>query len=135
MRLHNGVVGSLTFFCVLAGLAAATAHLSASETSTAAAKIRSRRVLVFHATWCGPCERLVRNELPHLKQKGWQIGEAPSNHIQMLDADRNPSLMNRYGVSSLPALVLIDEGKIVSRRGYLSAYQLAHFYLDGISTN
>jgi len=86
-----------------------------------------RKVLVFKATWCGACQSL-KHEWPKLEKVGWRIGEKQTDHIQLVDADSHPDLMSRYGISSLPTLVLVDDDAEVSRRGSLGARNIAEFY-------
>ena len=86
-----------------------------------------RKVLIFTASWCGACQAL-KYEFPALKQVGWRIGGKGTDHIQLVDADRRLDLMSRYGVNSLPPLVLVDDEKELSRSGSLDARNIAEFY-------
>lgn len=86
-----------------------------------------RKVLVFKATWCGACQSL-NYEWPKLKEVGWRIGEKETDHIQLVDADTRPDLMSRYGVTSLPTLVLVDDDEELNRKGSLGARNIAEFY-------
>lgn len=108
----------------------ATADSKSSEQTSAASKTRKplkRKVLIFTASWCGACQAL-KYEFPRLKQVGWRIGEKRTDHFQLVDADRRHDLMSRYGISSLPTLVLIDDDKELSRSGSLGARNIAEFY-------
>lgn len=73
-----------------------------------------RRGIYFGATWCGPCQWVKANTLPQL-----------SNFtIEQVDADRNPQLLQRYGIVSLPTLVIIEGDREVDRIvGQFSAAQ------------
>jgi thioredoxin len=54
----------------------------------------------FYATWCGNCRRFA----PTLKKlAGEYAGRVP---VVQVNADENPELARRYGVSSTPTLVL-----------------------------
>jgi hypothetical protein len=61
------------------------------------------RLLYFRASWCGSCAKFdaggaleaVRRELPELV-------------VEPVDADANASRMEQYGVTAIPALVLVD---------------------------
>ena len=59
----------------------------------------------FHADWCRPCQLLD----PVLDQ----LAEAWSERIRIvkLDVETNPHAANRYGVRSIPTLVLFDGGE------------------------
>lgn len=77
------------------------------------AKIR-RRGIYFGATWCGPCRWVKANTLPQLT----------NFTIEQVDADRNPGLLQRYGITSLPTLVIIEGDREVDRIiGQFSAAQ------------
>jgi len=65
----------------------------------------------FYATWCGPCVKQgqVLQELePFASQRNaW---------IVKVDVDQHQGLAERFGVSSLPTLLLVKEGQIVERQ-------------------
>lgn len=70
----------------------------------------SRPVLVdFHATWCGPCQALR----PLLEQFE---SSRPDLDIVGVDFDRAPNVAVRYGVRSLPTLILFRGGKAIGQR-------------------
>jgi thioredoxin len=59
----------------------------------------------FFATWCGSCRRFA----PTLEQvAGEYAGRVP---VVKVNADENPELVGRYGVSSTPTLVLFSCGE------------------------
>lgn len=74
---------------------------------------RKRRVLLFTASWCAPCQALKNSHegFDWLRGAKWEIGNEPFNHIQIVDVDQRQDLVSQYGVSSLPTLVLIEPGK------------------------
>ncbi len=64
------------------------------------------RVLVdFNASWCGPCQ-MVGVMLEELSEKF---------NIVSVDIDENPKLAEEYKVSSIPCLVLFENGKEIKR--------------------
>ncbi|MEV0195530.1 thioredoxin [Nonomuraea sp. NPDC050691] len=59
----------------------------------------------FWAEWCGPC-RMVAPVLQEIENEyGLAIGK--------LNTDENPEIMTRYGVLSLPTLLLFENGEPV----------------------
>ena len=61
----------------------------------------------FNADWCGPC-RMLRPVLDEIASEG--------NHkIVSVNVDDNQDLAKKYGVMSIPCLVLFKDGKEVNR--------------------
>ena len=63
-------------------------------------------VVDFYADWCGPC-RIVGPILEQLAQ------EQPGLTVAKLDVDRNPRHAMKFGVMSIPTLILFKHGKAV----------------------
>ena len=101
-----------------------------SESKTKATeKPRRKRILYLHASWCTFCQRVKRESYPKLKKAKWKIGPKASNHIQEIDTDKFPKLIDKYDLELLPTFILIVDGKEVNRRdGYLSAYKISELY-------
>ena len=63
----------------------------------------------FYADWCGPCRMLA----PTLDKLVVEFsGKA---RIVKVNVDKEPGLATQYRVSSIPALMFIAEGKVVSQ--------------------
>lgn len=98
-----------------------------SDEKPKALKPLKRRVIVVKATWCGACQAL-NYEWPKLRKVRWRIGKADTDHFQLVDTDQDPGVVGRYGVTQLPTLLLIENGKVIDRAGVLNAKDLAEFY-------
>ena len=69
----------------------------------------SGTVLVdFWATWCGPCRRLA----PILEELS---GQHPELKIVKVDVDENRELALRYGIESIPTLLVFKGGQVADR--------------------
>lgn len=100
---------------------------AATSPQPALPKTQKRRVLVFKASWCGACQAL-HHEWPRLRAVSWRVGTDDTSHFQMVDADERPDLMAKYGVTSLPTTLVVEDEREVGRHGLLDAHQLAELY-------
>ncbi len=92
--------------------------------------VSSHQILLFTASWCPACVQMKTNEFPALKEKNWDIGSDKSNHIRVIDVDQHQDLSDKYRVQSLPTLILVIDGKEVSRSGALNAYSIAEMFYN-----
>ena len=83
----------------------AIAHLNENNFDTETSK--GTCLVDFWATWCGPC----RMQAPVLEKLDTEL--QGSVKICKVDVDENPGLAQRFGVSSIPTLVVISDGKAV----------------------
>lgn len=68
-----------------------------------------KTVLVdFYATWCGPCKMVA----PVLEEIA---NEHPEYKICKVDVDEDTELALTFGVSSIPTLVVIENGKVKNK--------------------
>lgn len=81
-------------------------------------EIKEGRVLVdFFATWCGPCKMLSL-----VMEKFDSKGVIP---IVKVDIDEDSMLANEYKITSVPTLIIFENGKEVKRRsGFMSEQEL-----------
>ncbi len=84
-------------------------------------------ILDFGAEWCSPCKRLA----PILESLAAEWGQKVT--IYSVDADSNSGLVMQFGVMSLPTLVLVKNGKEVTRTvGLQSKEKLIDFVTSHI---
>ena len=62
----------------------------------------------FYADWCGPC-RMVAPVLEELAR------ETTDARIVKVDVDQNSQLAARYGISSIPSLLVFKDGQVADQ--------------------
>ncbi|KYD10835.1 thioredoxin [Heyndrickxia sporothermodurans] len=63
----------------------------------------------FWATWCGPCKMIA----PVLEELDSEMGDKVK--IVKLDVDENQETASKYGVMSIPTLILMKDGQEVDK--------------------
>ena len=64
----------------------------------------------FYADWCGPCQMMA----PVLKEVAQEMGDKVK--VIKIDVDKNQPIAQRFGVRSIPTLILFKNGKILQNK-------------------
>ena len=79
-----------------------------------------RKLLFFHASWCGPCkvyDREIITPLEDLVGPDW---------IERIDAWKEPHRAEQYHVERLPTVVLLDGETVhLNRTGAINVEEVA----------
>jgi thioredoxin 1 len=67
-------------------------------------------VVDFWAEWCGPCRMIA----PALEEIAGSLGEKVK--IVKLNVDENPQTAAKYGIQSIPTLMIFKDGQMASRQ-------------------
>ena len=65
-------------------------------------------LLDFWASWCAPCRMVV----PIIEEIA---GERPDIKVGKINVDEQPELASKFGIMSMPTLVVMKNGKIVQQ--------------------
>ena len=67
-------------------------------------------VVDFWAEWCGPCRMIA----PALEEISASLGDKVK--IVKLNVDENPGVAAKYGIMSIPTLMIFKNGEMASRQ-------------------
>ena len=84
-------------------------------------------LLDFWAEWCGPCKMIA----PLLTEVADEYAEKLA--IVKLNVDENPSTAQKFGIRSIPTLMIFKDGAVQAQKlGAMSKSQLAEFLESNI---
>ena len=82
-------------------------------------------VVDFWAEWCGPCKMIA----PALEEIAGTLGDKVK--IVKLNVDENPATASKYGIMSIPTLLMFKNGEISSRQVGAQPKQKLHQWISG----
>ena len=78
-------------------------------------------IVDFFATWCGPCKMLA----PIVEKVA---SEHEDITVLKIDVDEVPDVAAKYGIRSIPTLILFEDGKAVDMKlGYMPEESVLRF--------
>lgn len=112
----------LATFTTKGGFGMAVRELSAADFDDAISS--GKTVVDFFATWCGPC-KMMAPVLADASEKYTDI------KFCKVDVDKDGELAARYGIMSVPTLLVFKDGEAVQRSvGAVSGEELAQLLQD-----
>ena len=78
-------------------------------------KLQGKVLVDFYATWCGPC-----------KAQSEVLKELETDYkIYSLNVDNNHNLTKKYGILSIPTLLIFNNGELIEKKiGFTSREDL-----------
>ena len=83
-------------------------HANAESFENDVLKNDKKVILDFYADWCGPC-RMLGPVLEKIADERDDVA------VVKVNVDNDPSLAEAFGVTSIPALFIIDNGEVVNQ--------------------
>ncbi|HEX4214425.1 MAG TPA: thioredoxin [Candidatus Dormibacteraeota bacterium] len=104
-------------------------HVDTSSFDAEVLRAAGPVVVDFSATWCPPCRMME----PVLTGLAAEMADRVT--VRELDVDENPDIRTRYGVLSMPTLMLFVDGEPVDRTvGFSGAGSVRRWIEDGLRT-
>ena len=86
-----------------------TVHLNEQNFDEALTANQGLMMVDFWAEWCGPCRAIA----PVLEDLAHESAGAVT--LAKVNVDENPGLAARYGIRSIPTILLVKQGKVADQ--------------------
>lgn len=97
-KITLGLLGAIIFIVFMATLCAFIHNVQGQDTN------HKYGLLIFSATWCGPCQQMHRDVWPVLEKDGSLDGL----DVYHIDVDQDRKATKDWRVSSMPTIVLFQ---------------------------
>ena len=84
-------------------------HLDDDDFETLVIQSKKPALIDFWADWCQPCHMMAPTVEALAEEYGDRI------RVAKLDIDANPMTTHKYGIRSIPALLLFKDGQLVQQ--------------------
>ena len=83
-------------------------HITSENFEELVLKSEKKVLLDFWATWCGPC-RMIAPAVEAIAE------EYTSITVGKIDVDSEMALATKFGITSIPTLIVIENGQVVNQ--------------------
>jgi thioredoxin 1 len=87
----------------------AIVHLNDDNFDAEIKKLAGPVLVDFWAAWCGPCKAIA----PTLEQLAGELSGRAT--VAKVDVDESGDLSNRFGIRSIPTLMVFRDGRVVDQ--------------------
>ena len=88
-------------------------HVNNGDFAAKVLRAQTPVLVDFYADWCGPCRALA----PVLEELA---RETPNAKIVKVNVDQEPELAARYGIDSIPSLLVFRDSRLTSQHSGLA---------------